>query len=381
MDWTAREMDKDWHARAVRAEAENLRLRDRITELEAELDLLASTQVVASSSHQPLTTTSSTLDEPLCAHIPELRLEGTATILQDTPSLSIGAACDGANCVAISLLTPSTFVVAGANGLIVSYSGDQATHRTTLPSPAIALRKSSDKIAAATMDGALYLLSPSLETHTRHKHHDKFVVDCDWSPNGQFLATCARDKCVVLYSNNIKDRSFVLPNNPECCRFLDDSTLIVACRDEPFLRYVDLASAKESRVSLNANSWDTHVSFDVLHLAVSLDAKYIAVATSTHRHVVYSARDNAQVRVLTGHTSDNFANTRLAWLGAENESLVSSSSDSSILQWDFASGKQIAKIDQAHAQPVRNLDSLQADNVLATASFDKAAKLWRTAAI
>lgn len=368
-------MDDDWQRRALHAEADNLRLRERIAELEAELDLLATTQL-ASQQH------TTTHHEPLCSDIAELRLEGTTKVLHDLPSLSVPAACDGANCVAISLLTPSTFVVAGANGLIVSYAGDQAMHRTTLPSPAIALRRCyTDKVAAATMDGAVYILSPSLETHTRHKHHDKFVVDCDWSPNGQFLATCGRDKCVVLYSNNIKDRSFVLPNNPECCRFLDNSTLIVACRDEPFLRYVDLASANETRISLNANSWDTHVSFDVLHMAVSLDAKYIAVATSKHRHVVYSARHNAQVRVLTGHTSDNFANTRLAWLGAENESLASSSSDSSILQWDFATGKQIAKIDYAHAQSVRNLDSLQADSILATTSFDKAAKLWRTAAV
>mmetsp|Transcript_11740 Transcript_11740/g.37366 ORF Transcript_11740/g.37366 Transcript_11740/m.37366 type:complete len:373 (+) Transcript_11740:27-1145(+) len=354
----------DWERRALAAEAEVARLKARVRELEAENDVLA------------MSTTPT-----LCDEIETLRVEGAVDELTNCPAIVIENACEGSNCVAIELLSQTSCVVSGANKTLVRYDNGERTHALTLTSPAVALRRSSrGSLAATTMDGSLYVLDESLEVKTRHKHHtDKVVVDCDWSPDGRYLATCGRDKSVVLYDKTIKDRSFVLPNSPECVRFLDDSTLVVAARNEPFLRYVDLATMAETRVSLNASVWDTHVSFDVLSLAVSPDRKYLAVATSKHRHVVYRARENAHVRVLTGHASDDFANTRIAWLGPGHDSLVSSSTDTSLHQWDFATGKRILKLDAAHAMPVRNLATLPSLGILATTSFDKAAKLWRTA--
>ncbi|KAJ8604076.1 hypothetical protein CTAYLR_001775 [Chrysophaeum taylorii] len=357
--------EEDWEARAIAAEEECSRLRLKVRELESELDVLA----CADDGYEPL------------------RIHGLAKTLAPEPYGVIEGACGGANCLAVALLSASSFVVSGADGSVRWFEDGVEKSRQTVSSPAIALRKrpKSDEIFASTMDGSTYVLAESSPS-VRHKDHEKLAVDCDWSPDGRLMASAARDKSVALYANGVKERTFVLPNSPECVRFVDDRTLVVAARQEPFLRYVDVETMKETRCSLNASAWDAHVSFDVLNAAVRGD--YIAVATSTHRHIVYKVRQNKHVRVLTGHASDEYANTRIAWLGGgggnDDDSLVSSSAatDPSLYQWDFSSGKLLTKVERAHGQGgVRNLDALSGggeiiNRLLATTSFDKTVKLW-----
>ena len=241
------------------------------------------------------------------------------------------------------------------------------------------------------MDGRVHLLTvvhdnddgdsslfKELKVTTTLKDHEKFVVDCDFTADGKLFVTCGRDKSVNLYVKNdtgegyAKSRSFVLPNNPECLRFAPDaSTLIVSARGEPFLRYLDVVTLDEKRVSLNDSKWDTHVSFDVLCLAVS--DTHVVAATSKDRHIVYRLGDNRHFRILTGHASDDYANTRVALM---RNTVVSSSSSVDLFQWDLTSGKLLTKVERAHGQPVRNLDVLQDQLILATCSFDKYVRLW-----
>ena len=70
-----------------------------------------------------------------------------------------------------------------------------------------------------------------------------------------------------------------------------------------------------ARISLNANDWDTHCSFAVLDMAVSPDGKYLACATDANKHIIYPLHGNEHVKVLVGHTADEYANARIAWLG------------------------------------------------------------------
>lgn len=368
----------DWRERALAAEAERDRLRRRVAELESELDLLATANA---DMRGGIIDGGGGGASILCPDVEGLRIQERVAQVAPKPTLVVDAACEGSNCVAIALQSPTRFAVSGANGRVYTYDASRLASKAETSSPAIALRWSPhQRLAATTMDGSLYLMDENLNILSRHKDHERMAVCCDWSPNGRHLATSSRDGSVVIYVDGVKKHCFVLPNSPECVRFVDDETLVAACASECFARYVDLPSLQESRVSLNASAWDTHSSFDVIDMAVATDARYLAVATNKDRHVVYRARENAHVRVLTGHGSDDYANTRLAWLGAANESLVSSSSaaDNALLQWDFGSGKVVAKHAHAHGQPVRNLHALPAEGVVATASFDKAAKLWRT---
>ena len=79
------------------------------------------------------------------------------------------------------------------------------------------------------------------------------------------------------------------------------------------------------------------------------------------------------MKVLVGHTADEYANARIAWLG---ESVVSNSQkDPGLYQWDIGSGKVLKRIDRAHGKTIRDL-AVANGKTLATCSFDKAAKLW-----
>jgi len=196
-----------------------------------------------------------------------------------------------------------------------------------------------------------------------------------------YFATCARDKTVIIYhaqyysEGGRKLHTLVLPSNPESLCFCPDGKeLIVYCRGEPFRRHIDCSRPDaETRISLNANDWDTHCSFAVLDMAVSPDGKYLACATDANKHIIYPLHSNEHVRVLVGHTADEYANARIAWLG--DASVVSNSQkDPGLYQWDIGSGKILKRVERAHGKAVRDL--AVADGTLATCSFDKAAKLW-----
>ena len=146
------------------------------------------------------------------------------------------------------------------------------------------------------------------------------------------------------------------------------------------MRHVDLGTLQETRVSKNHAAFDTHNSFECLHLAPSPDGKYLAAATDANKHVVYPTGRNDHARILVGHDADAYTNARLAWLGGAGDSLVSNSHNNpALFQWDFGSGKEIfkkARLERAHETTVRDISGLAADGKLATCSFDKNVKIW-----
>ena len=112
-------------------------------------------------------------------------------------------------------------------------------------------------------------------------------------------------------------------------------------------------------------------------MAVSPDGKYLACATDANKHVIYELHGNEHVRVLVGHSADEYANARIAWLS--DASVVSNSQkDPGLYQWDIGSGKILTHIERAHTKAVRDLAIADdgAERRLATCSFDKKAKQW-----
>ena len=410
-----------WRRRALDGEREVLRLKKRVAELESENDLLAvanaDLRTLAAPGGAPEEGTPGAPERVLVEEpaFEALRVHGECDALKRFPDASIFGAAEGSNVVACALRPGQgkasgagwvgtwDVAAAGADGAVRLY-GDADGHWSSCDaaaaarshacgSPPICLAwepTNGERLAAGCMDGSLQLLDVPLgvcgvAAAARVADHEKRVVALAWSKDGTCLATCARDKSVVIYVASAphggklkKKHTFVLPSNPESLCFCGTETLVVAARDEPFMRHVDLRTLGETRVSKNRSAWDTHNSFEVLHLAASPDGKYLAAATDKHKHVIYPAGTNAHARLLTGHAADEYANARLAWLGDGSASLVSNSADPALFQWDFASGKLLTKIDRAHETNVRNLDAALAGDKLATCSFDKSVKLWST---
>jgi WD40 repeat protein len=213
---------------------------------------------------------------------------------------------------------------------------------------AMAARGSSSDAASATTDvfaaldslpsndGVSSIQSPAVgsavaRVQQSFKAHTKYVVCCKWSADGSMFATASHDKTVSIYKAAATDSSstgssstdgayeqltkLYFPEAVEAVDFLGNNNstatattaattstatstaatvaavqLVVASREQPHLTYVDLSEGgqfTQSRVSLNANAWDMHVSFSVMALAVSPDGRYLLASTDKGRIIVY----------------------------------------------------------------------------------------------
>ena len=405
----------DWQQRALDAEAEVARLRKRNRELEDELDLLAVANADLRAMAAPAAPAPAPAGPPI-ESFAALRVHGASRALRPEPDRTIEHASGAANATCVALHSEHGLVCGGADGVLRLHKDgiDPIQHACGSPPLRLAFYRDGECLACGCMDGTVRFYHttkmssfdpakdelpdflPALDEYHRARDHTARIVSIAWGePFGQFndiyIATCARDKTVIISDGNASPicplHTLVLPANPESLCFCPDGKeLIVYCRGEPFRRHVKIegsspvsmlaetrVSVNETRISLNANDWDTHCSFAVLDMAVSPDGKYLACATDANKHIIYPLHSNEHVRVLVVHTADEYANARVAWLG---ESVVSNSQkDPGLYQWDIGSGKVLKRIERAHGKAVRDL-AVSDDGTLATCSFDKAAKLW-----
>ena len=428
----AAQADVDWQQRALDAEAEVARLRKRNRELEDELDLLAVANADLRAMAAPAAPAPAPAGPPI-ESFAALRVHGASRALRSEPDSIVHQASGTANatCVAVHPMGRG-LVCGGADGVVRLFVDGVELIQHTCASPLLRLAFSPEEgscLACGCMDGTVRYLCTGeltrggnpgrpgpdlvlalkalkkpggaeaaaaaaaskglLRELGRSRDHKSRIVAIAWgepfaNEEGYemgYFATCARDKTVIIYhaqyysEGGRKLHTLVLPANPESLCFAPDGKeLIVYCRGEPFRRHIDCSRPDaETRISLNANDWDTHCSFAVLDMAVSPDGKYLACATDANKHIIYPLHSNEHVRVLVGHTADEYANARIAWLG---ESVVSNSQkDPDLYQWDIGSGKILTRVERAHGKAVRDL-AVSDDGLLATCSFDKAAKLW-----
>ena len=377
----AAQADVDWQQRALAAEAEVARLRKRNRELADELDLLA----VANADLRAMAAQAAPAPAPAGPpheSFAALRIHGASRALRSEPDRTIEQASGTANATCVALHNQRGLVCGGADGVLRLHIDGAEPIQLACGSPVLRLAFSpggGDCLACGCMDGSVRFLSTVGDMHEydRRRDHEARIVSIAWGEKfvDGYFATCARDKTVIIYHGFEKLHTLVLPANPESLCFCPDGKeLIVYCRGEPFRRHIDCSRPDaETRISLNANDWDTHCSFAVLDMAVSPDGKYLACATDANKHIIYPLHSNEHVRVLVGHTADEYANARIAWLG---ESVVSNSQkDPGLYQWDIGSGKVLKRIERAHGKTVRDL-AVSDNGTLATCSFDKAAKLW-----
>ena len=405
----------DWQQRALDAEAEVARLRKRNRELGDELDLLAVANADLRAMAAPAAPAPAPAGPPI-ESFAALRVHGASQALRSEPDRIVEQASGTSNATCVALHSEHGLVCGGADGVLRLHKDgiDPIQHACGSPPLRLAFHEDGECLACGCMDGTVRFyhtqklssfdpekdelpdMLPALDEYHRARDHTARIVSIAWGePFGQYndiyIATCARDKTVIIYDGNASPicplHTLVLPANPESLCFCPGGKeLIVYCRGEPFRRHVKIegsspvsmlaetrVSVKETRISLNANDWDTHCSFAVLDMAVSPDGKYLACATDANKHIIYPLHGNEHVKVLVGHSADEYANARIAWLG---ESVVSNSQkDPGLYQWDIGSGKVLKRVERAHAKAVRDL-AVADDGTLATCSFDKAAKLW-----
>jgi WD40 repeat protein len=216
-------------------------------------------------------------------------------------------------------------------------------------------------LAIGCMDGSVALAFVDLENSKSHllvnlSPHNRYVTACKWSPDGQYLASSSVDKVLKLFtcigaqqdivnhylsSDNKDDDSAAAAAEGACLKCVQtwyreecvealcfmNHHLIFSERNHHSLLYVNLEPKNKSNdnssssslkldiseVPINNNDFDRHVSFTILNLVPSPDAKFLLASTDKDRHIIYPMKSNRHVRVLFGHSSDSFAKPRACW--------------------------------------------------------------------
>jgi len=327
--------------------------------------------------------------------------------------------------------TPSAGAAAAAS--TTPGRGEAASKaRRDLPAPPLALawHPHDDVLATSCMDGSLHLtgiqsIAQGLEPLASVAAHRKFVEAARWSPDGRFLATGSADGTVKLWEyrrsacriedeGQVAEQSSIQRGGGEPQEGEEDlgaessilrevqtyyfreavdalafvpsprgsapggqaECLVMAPRGHPALKYVDLgAPSTPWEVSLNASAWDTHVSFNVLHLEASPDGRYLLAATDKDRHIIYPVGQHIHARELFGHAADAYAKPRVCWDSSGGYVLSNSQNDSGVFVWCLASQRVVHRL-EGHKGIIRDLSHHPSRRLLATASYDHTVKVW-----
>ena len=121
--------------------------------------------------------------------------------------------------------------------------------------------------------------------------------------------------------------------------------------------------------------FDSHVSFAVMHLAVSPNGKYICAATDASRNIIIEVGTSNIIRDLYGHKNDGFSQPRIAWSSSGQYIYGNTQEDSGICVWDIASTKLVKRL-KSHTGQLRDIFSSSNTDTVATSSYDKTTKIW-----
>ena len=308
----AAQAEVDWQQRALAAEAEVARLRKRNRELGDELDLLAVANADLRAMAAPAVAPAPAPAGPPIESFAALRVHGASRALRSEPDRTIDQASGAANATCVALHSQRGLVCGGADGVLRLHidGAEPIQHACGSPPLRLAFYRDGECLACGCMDGTVRFYNtsklssfdpaknelpdmfPALDEYNRARDHTARIVSIAWGePFGQYndvyIATCARDKTVNIYdaddlAGSIRPlHTLVLPSNPESLCFCPGGKeLIVYCRGEPFRRHIKIegsrpvsmlaetrVSVNETRISLNANDWDTHCSFAVLSVS------------------------------------------------------------------------------------------------------------------
>lgn len=151
--------------------------------------------------------------------------------------------------------------------------------------------------------------------------------------------------------------------------------LIVPTRGASYLLYVHCVSLQHRKVSLNEHDWDTHCSFNVLHMSLSPNGKQLLVATDKDFHIILKTGTNTRLSLLAGHMCNDYGKPKTAWDETGKYVYSNNQADHNVLVYAVNTGKVMATL-AGHNGQVRDIKSNVCTRALLTASYDHKVKEW-----
>lgn len=150
---------------------------------------------------------------------------------------------------------------------------------------------------SGSLDGTA-VLTDCLEREVLQTFSDqrRFVTRALFDPTGEYIAISSYDKCVCIYKADVVDKDHPahrpnytllhkekLDTNPETLLWLPDTShVIVTCRNDNYIHYINMKDLKVTLYNMNPNG-DDHVSFSALDSSLypSNGTSYSTSLTST----------------------------------------------------------------------------------------------------
>jgi WD40 repeat protein len=151
--------------------------------------------------------------------------------------------------------------------------------------------------------------------------------------------------------------------------------LIVPTRGACHLLYINCATLRHRKVSLNEQAWDRHVSFNVLHMSLSPNGRQLLVATDKDFHLVLKTGTNQRLSLLAGHMCNDYGKPKTAWDVTGKYVFSNNQADHNILVYAVNTGKIVATL-CGHRGQVRDIKSHSSERTVLTASYDHTVKEW-----
>lgn len=152
--------------------------------------------------------------------------------------------------------------------------------------------------------------------------------------------------------------------------------LVLGMRDSAHLTYINCTTFASREVSLNENSWDTHVSFIPLYLAPSPCGGRLLVATDKHMHLVLRTGTNVRLQVLSGHSCGDYGKPVVQWDWRGEYVFSNSDNDNVLYVYSMLLGKVVSKLTGHGKGLIRGLSANPHRSELLSVSYDKSLICW-----
>ena len=235
------------------------------------------------------------------------------------------------------------------------------------------------------INGSLSLISmkeSTMELLETHKKHSKFCVSCIMTEShaisisyDHYLSIYQIVNCHLHFKERIQ-----LDTALEFATILNPVTIAFSLRERDSLGLLSLETFKIKWISLysgaiSAVPLKTLVS--CLTIAISSDNSMLAISLDNDSVYLYSiSLDSKQplkrIAIFFGNKANEYSRPRLVF-DSNNEYLISTSNDQSIIIWNIHDQKVVKRLN-GHENVIRDVDCK--GSVLVSASSDKTAKVW-----
>lgn len=250
-------------------------------------------------------------------------------------------------------------------------------------------------VATAGMDGSLTVVDLVTKFEVgKTQAHKRFIVHIVYDKSARILASAGYDGDIIMWKlkadsgavqfEELGRRKYM--QLPTTLAFVpgpldEDKLVLLACtQDSTVVHRISVATQKELEPIHLVDPEHSLITFTSLHIAVSPNLKYFAIATShtPHLRVIFGDIESKEVllNTLAHSPQDHFSAPRLRW-SRDGKGVFVTGDDGIVRAIEMASGRIVFE-ERGHKGKIRDIDIGEVDGIemMITGGADKRVVVW-----